>query len=158
MKPPEPNRLRQSVAPNTISGFDTPGVGSWLANGATLGGRPKAGAPPTAPAMARSRPSITARGLGRLGLLVAAAGVLPFLNAEFRWQEIGLGMMSAGIGMALLAAWPGIVRSRAAASGLSRVPSMAVVLGAPQWAAVPAIGAGLLLLGLFLLVDATVAW
>ena len=149
-RPFEPNRLRQSVAPNTLRGFDTPGVGSWLASGTTLGGRARAGAPKAAFSMARSRPSMSPRLLVRVGLLLAVAGVLPFLNTAFVWQEVGLGMMCAGVGLLLLAGLPRILQG----AGPGNASLLAVLVGARQRAAVPLLGGCLLLAGLFLLVDA----
>ncbi len=81
-------------------------------------------------------------------------GVLPFLNADSRWEEVGLGMMCAGVGLALLAASPGVLRSQAAAVGRPGRGTLSVLLGAPRWAAPPLIGLGLLVAGLLLLADA----
>jgi hypothetical protein len=89
------------------------------------------------------RVSIGPRLVARIGLLLAAAGVLPFFLADFRWEEVGLGMMCTGIGMLHLAASPGRLRSRAASARRSGMSALGVV-----------IGGGLLLAGLFLLADA----
>ena len=151
-KPAQPNRLRQSVPPNKLRGFDTPG--SWLANGVTDGARSRRGAPAAPRSRARSRAAADPRLVGRIGLLVAAAGVLPFLNAELRWQEVGLGMMCVGVGMALLAATPAVIRSRARSARGATPGAAAVLVRAPHLGAVPLIGGGLLLAGMFLLLDA----
>jgi hypothetical protein len=152
-KPAEPNRLRQAVPPNTLRGFDTP-VGSWLANGATRGARAPRGAPPVPRAGGSRRASIDPRVVGRIGLLLAVAGLLPLLNAEFRWEETGLGLVSAGLGLMLVAAFPGILRSKAVTTRRSGSSPWGTLLAASYWAAVPVIGGCLLAVGAFLLADA----
>ncbi|MHB8958523.1 MAG: hypothetical protein ACYDAN_02740 [Candidatus Limnocylindrales bacterium] len=149
----EPNQLRQNVEPNTLRGFDTP-ARSWLESGAAAGARSRPGAPVAPRTTARRRASITPRLIGRIGLLLAVVGVLPFLSADPRWEQVGLGMMSLGVGVVLLAGSSSRLRSQAAGAGRSGPTILAALLGAPQRAVQPVIGGALALTGLFLLVDA----
>jgi hypothetical protein len=151
-KPAEPNRLRQNVPPNTLRGFDTP-AGSWLATGAAKGARPAPGAPAVPRAGASQRRSIEPRTVGRIGLLLTVAGLLALLNAEFRWQEAGLGLACAGVGLMLVAAFPRL-RSRTATTRRSGSSAWDALLAAPFRAAVPLIGGCLLAVGAFLIADA----
>lgn len=149
----EPNQLRQSVEPNTLRRLDAP-ARTWLESGATAGARSRPGAPIAPRSTTRRRASVTPRLIGRIGLLLAVAGVLPFLSTDPRWEQAGLGMMCLGLGVVLLARSSGHLRCRAAGAGRRGPTILAALLGAPQRAVQPAIGGALALAGLFLLVEA----
>lgn len=135
-----PNQLRDAVPPNT---FRTNGEtwASWAPNGPRRW-TPGAGAPAARAARWRPGPPVGRDRLRRLGYWVTVAGLLPLLNAEFRWEKTGLAIMLAGVGIALLAA---PVRSSGAtdASGDGGVGGASAARTRPALA-VPVLGAVLL--------------
>lgn len=141
-----PNQLRDAVTPNTLRAKGETWA-SWAPNGPRRW-TPGAGAPAAKARRWRPVPSVGRDRLRRLGYWITAAGLLPLLNAESRWEETGLAIMLAGVGIALLAA-------PARSPGATDAPGDGSVGPAPaarilQVLAVPALGGALLVAAIML--------
>lgn len=150
---PRPNQLRDAVAPNTLRCRDETWA-AWTPN-ARRPWSPGSGALASARVRGPRRLTVRRAALRRVAVWAAAAGVVPLLNREFRWEAAGLAMLLAAGGLAVLA----VPSNRPHLSdgttdaGDSRMPLGRRV----QAVAVPVLGGALLVIGVVLAIAALLA-